>query len=77
MAQMAQALDYEIVVCDPRPEYGPGWDVPGTQLVTTMPDDTVLAMEFAEMTAIKNGVVVSLRDAGPATMSSTAVCSTE
>lgn len=45
LAQMALALDYEVVVCDPRTEYGPGWDVPGTRLVTTMPDDTVLAME--------------------------------
>lgn len=45
LAQMAQALDYDVVVCDPREEYGPGWEVPGTRLVTTMPDDTVLAME--------------------------------
>lgn len=44
LAQMAQALDYEIIVCDPRAEYGSGWDLPGSQLVTTMPDDTVLAM---------------------------------
>lgn len=45
LAQMAQALGYEIIVCDPREEYSPGWDVPGTRLVTTMPDDTLLAME--------------------------------
>jgi len=45
LAQMAQALDYDITVCDPREEYGPGWDVPGTRLATTMPDDTLLAME--------------------------------
>lgn len=44
LAQMAQALDYEIIVCDPREEYSPGWDVPGTQLLTTMPDDTLLAL---------------------------------
>ena len=42
---MAQALDYAITVSDPRAEYGAGWDVPGTRLVTTMPDDTLLAME--------------------------------
>lgn len=52
LAQMAQALDYEIVVCDPRAEYGPSWDVPGTQLVTTMPDDTVLAMELDARSAV-------------------------
>ncbi|BBL74437.1 XdhC family protein [Methylomagnum ishizawai] len=45
LAHMALALDYEIVVCDPRKEYGPGWDVPGTRLVTTMPDDTLFALE--------------------------------
>jgi xanthine dehydrogenase accessory factor len=45
LAQMAQALDYDITVCDPRAEYGPSWDVPGTRLVTTMPDDALLAME--------------------------------
>ena len=44
LAQMAQALDYDITVCDPREEYSSGWDVPGTHLVTTMPDDTLLAM---------------------------------
>lgn len=45
LAPMAQALDYDITVCDPREEYGPGWDVPGTRLANTMPDDTLLAME--------------------------------
>lgn len=44
LAQMALALDYEITVCDPREEYSPGWDVAGTRLVTTMPDDALLAM---------------------------------
>lgn len=44
LAQMAQALDYDVTVCDPREEYGPTWDLPGARLVTTMPDDTLLAM---------------------------------
>ncbi|AMP76576.1 XdhC family protein [Ralstonia solanacearum] len=44
LAQMAQALDYDVTVCDPREEYGPTWDVPGTRLVSTMPDDTLLSM---------------------------------
>ncbi|MGA0525392.1 XdhC family protein, partial [Escherichia coli] len=44
LAQMAQALDYDVTVCDPREEYGPTWDVPGARLATTMPDDTLLAM---------------------------------
>lgn len=52
LAQMAQALDYDIIVCDPREEYGPGWDVPGTCLATTMPDDTVLALELDPRSAV-------------------------
>jgi xanthine dehydrogenase accessory factor len=52
LAQMAQALDYEIIVCDPREEYGLVWDVPGTRLVTSMPDDTVLALEPDSRTAV-------------------------
>ncbi|MEN3113243.1 XdhC family protein [Uliginosibacterium paludis] len=44
LAQMALALDYEVTVCEPREEYGPGWDVPGTRLVSSMPDDTLLEM---------------------------------
>lgn len=52
LAQMALALDYEIIVCDPREEYGPGWDVPGARLVTTMPDDTVLALELDPRSAV-------------------------
>lgn len=45
LAQMALALDYEVTVCDPREEHHTGWDLPGTTLVTTMPDDTLLAMQ--------------------------------
>ena len=45
LAQMALALDYEVTVCDPREEHSAGWDVPGTRLVHTMPDDTLLAMQ--------------------------------
>ncbi len=45
VAQIAVGLDYQVVVCDPRAEYAAGWDVPGVQLVTTMPDDTVRALQ--------------------------------
>lgn len=45
LAPMAQALGYEVIVCEPREEYGAAWQVPGTRLVTTMPDDTLLAMQ--------------------------------
>lgn len=41
VAQIALMLDYRVTVCDPREDYARGWHVEGTQLVTTMPDDTV------------------------------------
>jgi len=44
LAQMAQALDYSITVCDPREEYADTWNVEGTVLDRNMPDDVVLAM---------------------------------
>jgi len=37
LAQMALGLDFEVVVCDPREEYGLAWDVPGTTFSTAMP----------------------------------------
>ncbi|GAA0509054.1 XdhC family protein [Pigmentiphaga sp. GD03639] len=52
LAQMALALDYEVIVCDPREEYTQGWEVPGARLVTTMPDDTVTEMRPDRHTAI-------------------------
>ncbi|MBP8132731.1 MAG: XdhC family protein [Zoogloea sp.] len=44
LAQMAQALDYAVTLCDPREEYSVEWDVPGAPLVAGMPDDVVIAM---------------------------------
>jgi xanthine dehydrogenase accessory factor len=44
LAQMAQALDYSITVCDPREEYADTWNVEGTILDRSMPDDVVVAM---------------------------------
>lgn len=41
LAEMAQAFDYEVIVCDPREEYARAWDVAGTTLDTGMPDDVV------------------------------------
>jgi xanthine dehydrogenase accessory factor len=48
LAQMALGLDYQVTVCDPRSEYRETWDVAGASLVTTMPDDTVVAMHLDE-----------------------------
>ncbi|SDR52518.1 xanthine dehydrogenase accessory factor [Paraburkholderia fungorum] len=44
LCQIATGLDYQITVCNPRVEYTSTWDVPGTTLVHTMPDDTVQSM---------------------------------
>jgi xanthine dehydrogenase accessory factor len=52
LARMAQALDYEIIVCDPREEYRAVWDVPDTRLLSDMPDDAVLALQADARTAI-------------------------
>lgn len=52
VATMALALDYSVTVCDPRDEYAGGWLVPGTALVRTMPDDTVIDFKPDRHTAI-------------------------
>src|SRR5690606_27811731 len=39
LAQMAQALDYQVYICDPRSEYTAEWNVAGTTLLDSMPDD--------------------------------------
>lgn len=52
LAQMAQALDYEVIVNDPRDEYSSGWSVPGARLVRSMPDDTVAELKPDGHTAI-------------------------
>jgi xanthine dehydrogenase accessory factor len=52
LARMAQALDYQIIVCDPREEMRQTWDVANTTLLDTMPDDAVLAQQVDVCTAI-------------------------
>lgn len=42
LAQIAQALDYQVIVCDPREEYADEWNVPGATLLRGYPDDVVL-----------------------------------
>jgi xanthine dehydrogenase accessory factor len=52
VAQMAQALDYEVIVCDPREEYAAQWQLPGTVLDTRSPDDAVCALACDARTAV-------------------------
>ncbi len=52
LAQMAQMLDYHVVVCDPREEMIEHWSVDGVQLINDMPDDAVKAHANDPSTAI-------------------------
>jgi len=52
LAQMAGALGYQVLVCDPREEYATGFDVPGATLLRGMPDDVVRELKPDGHTAI-------------------------
>jgi xanthine dehydrogenase accessory factor len=41
---MARALDYEVIVCEPRAEHARQWQTPGAELDARMPDDAVKAL---------------------------------
>lgn len=52
LAQMALALDFEVVCCDPREEYHLTWDVSGTTFSREMPDDLVLQLALDPHSAV-------------------------
>ncbi len=52
VARFAQALDYQVTICDPREEYAQGWHVPGAKLTREMPDDVVREMGMDAHTAV-------------------------
>ncbi len=52
VAQMAQMLDFEVLVCDPRDEYVTTLRMDGVTRVTGMPDDAVRALAPDAHTAI-------------------------
>jgi xanthine dehydrogenase accessory factor len=61
VASMAAMLDYDVTVCDPRPEYHEGWQqLPGVTLSTKMPDDLAL-MEALKTPAFYVGALGSKR----------------
>lgn len=41
VAEMAQGLDFEVIVCEPRAEYAANWPLSDIQIDTGMPDDVV------------------------------------
>lgn len=52
LAQVAQGLDYQVIVCDPREEYNSEWALPGVELIRDMPDDAVLALKLDAHSAV-------------------------
>jgi len=52
VAEMAGALDFEVLVCDPREEYAASLGIEGVQRVQGMPDDVVREMVPDAHTAI-------------------------
>ena len=52
LAQMAQTLEFDVLVCDPREAMREEWQVPGVTWMEGMPDDVVLAIQPDAHTAI-------------------------
>lgn len=52
LASMAQVLDFEVLICDPRQEMREEWHVEGAGWVYAMPDDAVLEINPDAYTAI-------------------------
>lgn len=41
VAEIALAMEYNVTLCDPRPDYLRNWDVPGVETTSRLPDDVV------------------------------------
>ena len=41
VAEMALALEYDVTLCDPRPNYLDNWNVDGVDTTSRLPDDVV------------------------------------
>ena len=52
LAEMAQALDYAVTLCDPRQQLIDEFSVPGIRTICAMPDDAVRAHACDALTAI-------------------------
>jgi xanthine dehydrogenase accessory factor len=52
LAQMALALDYNVIVCDPREEYANSWDVPEAEFNRGMPDDVITELDLDSHSAV-------------------------
>jgi xanthine dehydrogenase accessory factor len=52
LAQMALALEFEVICCDPREEYHLSWDIAHTRFSKAMPDDLVLQLQLDAHSAV-------------------------
>lgn len=52
VAQMAQALDYQVIVCDPREDYATQWQVKGVMVDARSPDEAVKALAVDARSAV-------------------------
>lgn len=52
LARIAQALDYEVIICDPREEFRAMWEVADTLVLPDMPDDAVVKLQMDSHTAV-------------------------
>lgn len=52
LAQMAVALDFEVIVCDPRDDYQRSWQLGQVRLRRDMPDEAVLELAHDERSAV-------------------------
>jgi len=52
VAQMALAIDFEVICCDPRDEYNLTWDIPNTTFSKAMPDDLVIELQLDPHSAV-------------------------
>lgn len=41
VAELAMAMEYDVTLCDPRPDYLANWSVPGVKTTSRLPDDVV------------------------------------
>ena len=52
LAELALALDYQVLVVDPRADFAASWDLPSVEVLRQMPDDVVREHAMDERSAV-------------------------
>ena len=52
LAEFARAMDYQVIVCDPRDEYADTFTVSGCELQRSMPDDLLIGLKLDAHSAV-------------------------